>query len=239
MILRLGEWSALHVANATISVSETLAEAYRTGGARRVEFIPNGISINEGDDPSILGELGVEAGKYILFAGRLVPEKGCHYLIDALQGVQGALPLIVAGDSSNSDDYVARLRDQAGSETVFSGYVYGDKLAALFRHCALFVLPSDLEGLPIVLLEALAYGAPVLASDIPPNIEVLGKNGAYFGAGSVSSLEEALSNCLENLETMQAAAAQLRENVIRTYDWDRVADATEALYMRVLDSGAY
>lgn len=117
---------------------------------------------------------------------------------------------------------------------LFTGYQYGAKLAALFRHAALFVLPSDLEGLPIVLLEALAYGVPVLASDIPPNVEILGENGRYFRAGDVDDLGRALAECLAELPKLRAHAAEIKARALREYDWDRVALQVEEIYRKLI-----
>jgi glycosyltransferase involved in cell wall biosynthesis len=237
-VLRLGEWMALHVPQATISVSESLAADYRERMGRDVAYIPNGVSIDPGDDTSILGELGIAPGGYMLFAGRLVPEKGLHHLLAARASLPSAPPLVVAGDASNSGNYVDAVRKAAGPGVVFAGYRYGAQLAALFRHAGLFVLPSDLEGLPIVLLEALAYGTPVLASDIPPNVEVLGSNGDYFKAGDVDGLRNALRGCLAEPERMKAGGDALREKAVREYDWDRVAAETSELYERLAESHA-
>lgn len=233
-ILRLGEWMALRVPNATISVSETLAKRYRAETGRPVRYIPNGISIDAGDDTAVLGEYGLAEGAYVLFAGRLVPEKGAHYLIEAHRRAGSGATLVIAGDSSNSDAYVALLRATAGADVVFTGYQYGPRLAALFRHAALFVLPSDLEGLPIVLLEALAYGVPILASDIPPNVEVLGEEGRYFHAGDVESLGIALRGCLEDEARLRARASALAGRAISEYEWGRVAEETVALYAELM-----
>jgi len=104
----------------------------------------------------------------------------------------------------------------------------------LFRHAALFVLPSDLEGLPIVLLEALAYGVPVLASDIAPNVEVLGENGRYFRASDPASLAIELAACLREIGALKRCAQSLADRAPSDYDWDRVAGATEVLYERVI-----
>jgi glycosyltransferase involved in cell wall biosynthesis len=235
LVLRLGEWMALRVPDVTISVSSTLAERYRAETGRDVVYIPNGITISEGDDTSVLEEFGLQDGGYVLFAGRLVPEKGAHYLLDAHRDSGVALPLVLAGDSSGSDDYVDTLRRSAGSGVTFTGYQYGARLAALFRHAALFVLPSDLEGLPIVLLEALAYGVPVLASDIAPNVEVLGDRGAYFRAGDRSDLSGQLRVCLGDLQGMRERARALKERAIREYDWESVALQTESVYRRAVD----
>lgn len=229
-VLHLSEWMALHVPHATISVSETLAKRYREESGCPVIYIPNGISIDLGDDTAVLREFGLSDGCYILFAGRLVPEKGAHYLIEAHGRAGIDVPLVIAGDSSNSGTYVAQLHAAAAAGVVFTGYQYGARLAALFRHAALFVLPSDLEGLPIVLLEALSYGVPVLASDIAPNVEVLGGHGRYFAAGDVAGLSVALLKCLGNGDEMRTEAHTIAERALRDYDWDRVADETARVY---------
>lgn len=229
-VLRLGEWMTLRVPHATISVSESLARHYHEQSGAKVTYIPNGISIDPGDDTRVLEEFGLGDGGFLLFAGRLVPEKGAHHLIEAYASSGLSLPLVIAGDTSHSDEYVARLKAMACDGVVFTGYQYGERLASLFRHAALFVLPSDLEGLPIVLLEALAYGAPVLASDIAPNVEVLGENGAYFSAGNVEDLRRALVRALADTDALRRAAQERRPIVEAEYDWDRVARLTSDLY---------
>lgn len=236
-VLRLSEWMALRVPHTTISVSETLAKTYQDQTGRPVVYIPNGITIDPGDDVAVLEEFGLTDGGYVFSAGRLVPEKGVHYLIDAHARIDDAPPLVIAGDSSNTDDYVRELRAKAGASVVFTGYQYGARLAALFRHAALFVLPSDLEGLPIVLLEALAYGVPVLASDIPPNVEVLGENGEYFRAGDTTDLSRALVDCLARAAVLRERADSLRQRALVEYDWQKVALQTEEVYRHLVGNG--
>lgn len=232
-VLRLGEWMALRVPMVTISVSRSLAATYTQQG-RHVEYIPNGVTLDCGDDPGLIEELGLSDGGYVLFAGRLVPEKGVHHLIAAYERSGLRMPLVIAGSSSMSDAYVEELRIAAGPRVLFVGYRYGAQLAALFRHAALFVLPSDLEGLPIVLLEAIGYGASVLASDIAPNIEVLGDQGTYFHAGDVADLATQLVGGVSDVGEARQRAAALREVALTEYDWERIADATVALYERVV-----
>lgn len=228
-ILRFGEWIALRVPHATISVSQSLARQYKDAGARRVVYIPNGVCVTDGsDDEAFLEELGVADTPYILFVGRLVPEKGLHTLIEAWRPFASEFPLVVAGDTSHSDEYVDRLKQNA--DVIFPGYVYGIRLATLFRRATLFVLPSDLEGLPLVLLEALAYGAPVLASDIAPNVEVLGENGVFFRTGDVDELRSRLADVLEAADALKREALGRAQEVAREYDWDRVAGLTDELY---------
>jgi glycosyltransferase involved in cell wall biosynthesis len=253
--LWVGEWAATHLPDATICVSETLSRELALKHGRHVEFIPNGVSLIEERDDSVLDEHGLEPRRYVLFASRLVPEKGCHYLIEAWRRGGFDMPLVMAGESSFSDEYVARLRAaaaaaappvggthgsaEAGRESlsgdshariVFPGYVYGARLASLFENAALFVLPSDLEGMPIVLLEALGYGTPVLASDIPPNREVLGRFGRTFKAGSVEDLRGSLADCLGDIGELRSEAQGAREVIKRDFDWNVVTSQTVDVY---------
>jgi len=231
--LRVAEEVALRVPDATISVSESLAALYERRGSGDVHFIPNGVSITDAEDPAFVSSLGVELGEYALYAGRLVPEKGAHYLIEAWKRLGTNKKLLVVGDSSHTDEYVRSLRN-ADDNVIFTGYLYGAQLASVFRSAGLFVLPSDLEGLPLVLLESLAYGAPVLASDIEPNREVLGDRGDYFKAGDVADLANRLESLLPRMAELKVRALQLQAETRAEYDWERVADETERLYSLLL-----
>lgn len=231
--LRVGEWMAMHAPDETIAVSRSLACELSAKYSRNAHYIPNGITLETTEDVTILDELGVEPDSYVLFAGRLVPEKGAHYLVEAWLRQRTDMRLVIAGDSSFSTDYVESLRSacrRGDGRIILPGYVYGGRLAALFRHAALFVLPSDLEGLPIVLLEALGYGTPVLASDIPPNLEVLDGLGMTFHAGCVDDLGRQLAVALDDLPALQGDAKRSAASVAATYDWDKVAVRTMALY---------
>ena len=237
LALHAGEWTAMHAPDETVVVSRALAAELSSRYGRPAHFIPNGIKLEDGDDPSILSELGLEPGGYVLFASRLVPEKGAHYLAEAWRRLGGDRTLVMAGDSSFSADYVQSLRAAcAHDRVVFPGYVFGPRLATLFRQAALFVLPSDVEGLPLVLLEALGYGTPVLASDIPPNREVLGDLGRTFTAGSVDDLRRQLGAARDELPALREQAGQASSWIAGVYDWDLVADQTIALYEAALEA---
>lgn len=229
--LQLGEWTALHVPHATISVSHSLAERYHAEGHPRVTYIPNGVTIAKGNDMGYLREVELKPRRYILYAGRLVPEKGVHTLIEAYAKLDTDIPLVIAGDTSHSDEYVHELHAMADRSRVrFLGYVYGRKLATLFRNAAVFVLPSELEGQPLVLLEALAYGAPVIASDIPENVEVLDGDGLTFAVGSADALRGVLARALGDIDHLVGVASAARARALRDHDWSAVASRTAAIY---------
>jgi glycosyltransferase involved in cell wall biosynthesis len=190
----------------------------------------------------ITTRFGLAGGDYLLFVGRLVPEKAPDLLVRAFRRVPGDVRLVVAGGSSFTDRYTDELAALAAGDerVVLPGYVYGDTLAELYANAAAFVLPSHLEGLPLTVLEAASYGTPVVASAIGPHVEILGADGPgrrLVSPGDEGALAEALQRALEANDKERAGAAELRETVLAEYSWDRAADATEALYRRLVGDG--
>ncbi len=242
-VLKAGEWSSVHFPERTIVVSRDLQRYFRERYGRETVYIPNGVEPAEPPAAwDLIKDFGIEPGRYILFLGRLVPEKGAHDLIEAYLESGVGLPLVVAGGSSHSDEYVERLKRQAqgrpgsAGRVIFTGNVEGELLRQLSGHAGLFVLPSMLEGLPIVVLEMLSLGVPVLASDIGPSREVLneGEFGALYHAGDAVDLKEKLLGALGALGELKQKALAGRQHVQTANDWDRIAEQTEKLYEDVL-----
>lgn len=238
-VLRTAQWMSAHVPNATIAVSRALADHYAVRHGRSAAYIPNGMTPAVRRGPEPLDRLGLEPFGYVLFVGRLVPEKAPDLLIRAFRRMHPSLKLVVAGGSSHTDGYVAELQRLAGGDprVVLTGYVYGPLLEALYTNAAAFVLPSALEGLPLTLLEAASYGLPLVASDIPPHLEVLGGEGPgrrLFASGDELGLAAALDRSLSDPAFERLGAARLRQRIVAHYSWDRAAQATEALYRMVL-----
>ena len=238
-LLKAGEWAAAHFPDRTIVVSRELQEYFRAKYGRQTTFIPNGVTFTPRPRASaLLNPLGVKRGRYILFLGRLVPEKGCHDLIRAYRQLETGMPLVVAGGSSHSDQYVQSLKSLAAGDEqiVFTGNVEGELLRQLSAHAALFVLPSLLEGFPIVLLEMLSYAVPILAADIGPSQEALagGDYGALYRAGDVEDLGRRLEEALATLPELKKKAEAGRKHIKKANDWDGIARQTESLYEEVL-----
>ncbi|MCK4546910.1 MAG: glycosyltransferase family 4 protein [Candidatus Eisenbacteria sp.] len=233
-ILKKCEYTSIHFPTRTIVVSRSLKDYFHRRYSRRVSYIPNGINIPSVREGNRIREMGIEPDRYVLFVGRLVPEKGCHYLLDAFRKVNSDLDLVIAGGSSFSTEYTENLRAKAGKRTRFLGYVYGDVLDELYSNARLFVLPSDLEGLPIALLEAMSFGNACLVSDIPENVEVAGDNGTTFAKGDVDDLARQISALLANPENCRSMGESARKHVLGTYDWDGVTLLTESLYYSML-----
>lgn len=224
--LRLGEYLGVRSADKIIVVSRSVAERLKRrfpAQADSILFIPNGAQAAAPAeiDPksSAMGRWALSPGGYVLAVGRLVPEKGFHDLIAAFR--QSGIPgrLVIAGDVEYADTYADELRGNADDRVVFTGRLGRIELAELYANASLFVLPSYHEGLPIVALEALGHGAPVLLSDIQPNRDIALPDANYFRTGDVDDLADAMRRPRESLRVDGAT-------LLRTYNWDRIAENT-------------
>jgi len=242
--LRLGEQVSLRVPHATIVVAPFLQTHYQQWG-HQVEYIPNGVPIPpRGIGAAEVQGLGLTANQYVLFLGRLVPEKRPNWAIDAFEEMHdSAMRLVIAGGSSATDEYVRELKALArplGDRIIFTGPVYGRLKDELLANARLFILPSALEGLPITLLEAMSHGRPCLVSDIPPHRDVIreGENGFLHDGANFAHLRDRMSEILHaDPETLSNVGESARETVVKGYDWERVVDQIERLYERVLGEG--
>jgi glycosyltransferase involved in cell wall biosynthesis len=238
-VLRLGERFGMRMSQGRIAVSADIA---RTVGARHhvdVDFVPNGVAVTRCAEPdAILESFGVKPRRYILLAARIVPEKRQLDLIRAFARLgDPGLNLVLAGDDEFNGAYAGEVRALAAATpgVVLAGFQSGERLAALFDNAALFVLPSSHEGMPIALLEAMAYGLPVLASDIVANKELDLPEDDYFPLGDVDALADALAAKLADLPSEEAMREQAAA-VGCAYSWASIADRTAALYRRALGS---
>ncbi len=235
-ILNLATWMSARVPHETVTVSSALADHYRERFGRSCTTIFNGVSTRPVRPADIIRtKYGLDGGDYALFVGRLVPEKRPDLLIKAFAELDTDARLVIVGGSSYTDDYVDHLRALAARDdrVLMPGYVYGDELDEFFTNARAFVQPSALEGLPLTLLEAMGSGTPVIASDIAPHREVVGRNrtGArLFADGDLHSLVEALQYVDKDPEAEKRAAAYDAKYVARNFDWDACVDRLEAVY---------
>ena len=239
-VLRTGRLFSAHVPDEVVVVSRALGEHYRDSLGRCTTYIGNGVPAMAAPDPGFLRTLGLEAGRYVVFVGRMVPEKDPLGLVEAYRDVRSEERLVLVGDSSHTDAYMAQLRQAAASDprVLLVGFQYDERLAALLCGARLFVQPSTLEGLPISLLEAASVGVPVLASDIAPHLEVLQERGpgrSTFRAGDRAALTAALTEVLATPdEVLRAGAQRLRVDACARYDWDVATDLLEDVYHRAV-----
>ena len=216
-----------------MSISESLQERLSKQYGRRVDYVPTGVDAYEPQPVNEIAKWGLDQGNYILFLGRLVPEKGCHYLIEAYRKLNTDKKLVIAGSASHSDDYVESLQNMAGEEVLFTGTVVVDTLRELFSNAYVYVLPSDIEGLPHSLLQAMSFGTCVVASDIQANLEAMKGCGLAFRQGDVADLREKLEYVLENVGFVHAQSEPSRRVVRDHYSWDAVVERLEEIYTTV------
>lgn len=235
-VLQLGERFGMRWANGRIVISEVIRSLVKRKHGRDSTLIPNGVVLPE--MPNTIGALtafGLEPGKYVLLVSRLVPEKRHLDLIAAFQ--QAALPgwkLAIVGASDHPDAYVREVLDTAAATpgVVCTGLQTGLALSELYVHAGIFVLPSSHEGLPIAMLEALSYGLPVVASDIPANLEVGLPAEHYFSLGDVATLAGRLKEFAAQALTVEAREAR-RAWVSERFDWRDIARRTLVVYQIV------
>lgn len=227
--LKFGEKTAAKYADRLIVLSEGTKDYFMKTYNREAVFIPNGVDAHEYMPPNIIKEkYGLEKDGYILFLARIVPEKGLHYLIEAFSKINADIKLVIAGGASHSDQYASQIKKMAADERIiFTGFVEGDELWELFSNCRIYVLPSDVEGMPLTLLEAMKCGAQCLVSDIETTKSVAGDFGTTFKKGDVCDLKAKI----EQILAMPAGdkSAQV-EYINENYSWDKITRETLEIY---------
>ena len=231
-ILRAGERKAVKYADEIIVLSRNNKTYFRETYHRTTKYIPNGIERPKLHEPEIIKQkYGLGLNDYILFLARIVPEKGLHYLIEAWKKVEAqtgtSKKLVIAGGSSHSDEYYQKICDMCKGDDsiIMTGFVQGQELQELYSNAYLYVLPSDIEGMPMSLLEAMSYGNVCLVSDIPENTEVINEDCYVFRRGDVDRLRHQIKKIINlNLTT--------HNNMVIPYTWDDVVDQTIEIYKR-------
>ena len=177
--IRGGEKNAVKYADEIIVLSKDVQKYFLETYGRETHFIPNGVNRPEVREAKLITDhFGLEKDSYILFLGRLVPEKGIRYLVEAFKNVKTDKKLVIAGGSSDTDSFMEELKELAKGDDriLFTGFVQGAMLDELYSNAYIYTLPSDLEGMPLSLLEAMSYGNCCLVSDIPECAEVVEDN---------------------------------------------------------------
>ncbi len=235
-VLRTGESLGMRYSHARIAISRVILDSIRTKYHRECDLIPNGsVAVQARAESNEIERFGLERGRYFLQVSRIVPEKRQLELIQAytLARPQGWKLALVGAGGNEYSKRVERAAALAGSDVVLTGFQRGVALQQLYSHAGAFVLPSSHEGLPIAILEALSYGLPVLASNIPANLEIGLEDNAYFPVGDIPALAERLKY-LAQAPSDPATNDARREWVARTFDWEQVSQQTYAVYQRVL-----
>ena len=233
--IMLGEKCAVKFADEIIVLSESVQQYFMKNYGRKTRFIPNGTTKAEVVPADLIKrEFGLEKDSYILYLGRIVPEKGIQYLIDAFKVVDTDKKLVIAGGASDTDSFMNELKEKAKNDDriIFTGFVQGKKLEELYSNAYIYTLPSDLEGMPLSLLEAMSYGNCCLVSDIAECADVVENVGIKFQKSNVHDLKNKLQLLCDNKQMVESIKSQSADYVCDKYNWDNIVEKTLKLYKK-------
>ena len=233
-VLRLGERAAVRLPNRTMVVSRELQKHYSVDFGVETVYVPNGGIRRDRSLPHRILEWGLEPAAYILFLGRFSPEKGSHLLVEAYERLNTPIKLVVAGGSSYCDDYSRQLRTHASENIKILDWVSGQELNELLTNAMIFVLPSEMEGLSLALLDAMGAGVCVLGSDVPENREAIAGAGFTFRRGDAADLAERLRFLIANRSVREAAGRAAKARVLEHYLWPDIAEKIEQVYLETM-----
>lgn len=231
--IKFGEKVAVKYADEIIVLSEGVQKYFLDTYGRKTVFIPNGVNRPILRNPQLIKErFGLEKDDYILFLGRLAPEKGITYLIEAFKNVKTDKKLVIAGGSSDTDAFSQELKKLAEGDDriVFTGFVQGQMLEELYSNAYVYTLPSDLEGMPLSLLEAMSYGNCCLTSDIAECAEVVEDKAILFKKSDIDDLKEKLQYACDNPDAVKKLKDGAAGYICQKYNWDDVVEQTLKLY---------
>lgn len=233
--IMLGEKCAVKFADEIIVLSESVQKYFKETYGRETKFIPNGVNRPELRNAELItGEFSLNKDEYILFLGRLVPEKGIKNLIQAFKEVKTNKKLVIAGGSSDTNEFEKELKEFAKSDEriIFTGFVQGKELEELYSNAYLYCLPSDLEGMPLSLLEAMSYGNCCLVSDIDECTSVVEDKGFIFKKSDINDLKEKLQNACDSLKMVGKYKMEASEFICKKYNWDEIVKETLEVYIK-------
>lgn len=233
--LKFGEKTAAKYADEIIVLSKNVQQYFLDTYNRKTTFIPNGVTkpnIKKCD--KINSKFNLEKNGYILYLGRIVPEKGIHYLIEAFKNTTTDKKLVIAGGASHTSEYMKQLRELAKNDDriIFTDFVQGQELEELYSNAYLYCLPSDLEGMPLSLLEAMSYGNCCLTSSIKECTEVCEDKAVYFEKSDINDLKSKLELLLADTYTVSLLKSQASDYICNKYNWDDIVKQTLELYER-------
>jgi len=237
---KIAAFCAIKVPHQVMVVSDNLREQVKVEFGTEATVVRNGVAtVPAHGQAEELDRWGLTPERYVLAVGRLVHEKATDDLIAAFALVSTDWKLVIVGEHAHTSSFSDAVRELAARDNrvILTGSVYGAPLDALYRHAGAFALPSRLEGMPVVLLEAIGYGLPVIVSDIAPNLEVVqscGPGHRVFRVGSIRALAEAIETVVSNNHDECEGAKKLRDRVLKEFSWAQAAAITEQVYSSCL-----
>lgn len=235
--IRFGERMAARFADEIIVLNQGTQAYFKEKYGRETRVLPNGVTRPQIRPPRLIEEkFGLQKDGYILYLGRIVPEKGGHYLCEAFKKLHTDKKLVIAGGSSDSQAYFDELKQlAAGDERIlFTGFVDGQLREELYSNAYAFVLPSDLEGMPLSLLEAMSYGCCAVTSDIEECTAVAKEYGLTFKKGDADDLRRVLQEICDYPQRVEQMKKQAADFICGRYNWNDIAARTIELYREAL-----
>lgn len=236
--IKFGEKMAVKYANEIIVLSKGVQEYFKETYGRDTIFIPNGVNKPTIRKPEIIKErYGLNKDEYILFLARIVPEKGLDYLIEAYNNLNTDKKLVIAGGASHTNSYLDTIKEKANKNKniILTGFVQGKELDELYSNCYIYCLPSDVEGMPISLLEAMSYGKNCVVSNIEENTQVVENMATTFEKSNSEDLTKKLIDVLEGKN--RKTEKELQDYILNKYNWDEITNITQKLYYRIIGKG--
>lgn len=231
--IKFGEKMAAKYADEIIVLSKGVQEYFKKTYNRETNFIENGVNKPIIKEPDIIKEkYNLKKDDYILYLARIVPEKRLDLLIDAFKKTNTSKKLVIAGGASHTNDFYNEIKQKASEDSriIMTGFVQGEELQELFSNTYLYCLPSDVEGMPISLLEAMSYGKNCLVSNIEENTQVTGKYATTFKKSNLDSLIDSLDRCLNGYGRFEDK--EIFDYIIKRYDWNDIVERTVKLYKK-------
>lgn len=246
-ILLLGERAACLFPHKTIGVSQTIQNYCLNEFKTNIAYNPNGVNLEENPGTQCLSKFGLEKDKYLVMISRLVKHKGVHYLIPAWQKAKKEEPVLmkdlklaIVGGSAFTDDYVKSIKKMAENDDsiIFTDWQKGDTISSLYANALMLVHPSENEGLPITVLQAMSFGRPALVSDIPEHQEVITDENFLCTTASIFSLSSKIIELLKNPELLKKTGSENLNKVKNNYHWKDIGNQTTKIYKSILDTKA-
>ncbi len=233
--IKFGEKMAVKYADEIIVLSKGVQNYFKDTYNRQTIFLPNGVNVPKIREPQkIYEKYNLKKDDYILFLARIVPEKGLHYLIEAFKNIDTTKKLVIAGGASHTNKYLEEIKEMVKDDNriIMTGFVQKEELEELYSNCYLYCLPSDIEGMPLSLLEAMSFGANTLISDIEENTQVAGEYAVTFKKSDVLDLQNRLEQMLNN-KTVRYEKEEISNYITKKYNWDNIVEKLQEIYTKI------
>ena len=232
LYLKFSTFLTAYIPNQVIFDNIFAQEIFEKQFKKKFEFIPFGSEVPEfKENDEIFDKLGLIKGEYFLFIGRIIPDKGLHYLIPAFKNLKTDKKLVLVGGSPNPSEYEKKLFSNEDKRILFTGYIYGDDSLRLMKHAYCYIQPSDVEGLSPVVLNVMGIGTPIICSDIKENLFAVADTAIQFKQGEIDSLLSALEYSLDFKDLIIANAIRAKERASSLFNWDKVAFEHERAFL--------